>query len=84
MRRAPKLFAKQSDSLGWPEDKSFYVPDEALAHFRQGDRSRRARRGTVASTRGEIRRRAPGKGRHVAFNDERRTAVWMGRSPAEV
>ena len=21
--------------LGWPEDKTFYVPDEALAHFRQ-------------------------------------------------
>ena len=21
--------------LGWPEDKSFYVPDEALAHFRR-------------------------------------------------
>ncbi len=21
--------------LGWPEDKQFYVPDEALAHFRQ-------------------------------------------------
>ena len=21
--------------LGWPEDKSFYVPDEALAHFRK-------------------------------------------------
>ena len=21
--------------LGWPEDKKFYVPDEALAHFRQ-------------------------------------------------
>ena len=21
--------------LGWPEDKSFYVPDEALAHFRE-------------------------------------------------
>jgi transketolase len=22
--------------LGWPEDKQFYVPDEALAHFRRG------------------------------------------------
>lgn len=22
-------------NLGWPEDKEFYVPDEALAHFRQ-------------------------------------------------
>lgn len=22
-------------NLGWPEDKDFYVPDEALAHFRQ-------------------------------------------------
>jgi len=22
-------------ALGWPEDKSFYIPDEALAHFRQ-------------------------------------------------
>jgi transketolase len=22
-------------SLGWPEDKDFYVPDEALAHFRE-------------------------------------------------
>ncbi|MHB8683738.1 MAG: transketolase [Dehalococcoidia bacterium] len=22
-------------AYGWPEDKSFYVPDEALAHFRQ-------------------------------------------------
>jgi transketolase len=21
--------------LGWPEDKSFYIPDEALAHFRE-------------------------------------------------
>ena len=21
--------------LGWPEDKQFYVPDEALAHFRE-------------------------------------------------
>src|SRR5436190_20728775 len=21
--------------LGWPEDKFFYVPDEALAHFRE-------------------------------------------------
>jgi transketolase len=23
------------DALGWPEDRQFYVPDEALAHFRQ-------------------------------------------------
>ncbi|MFM9903153.1 MAG: transketolase [Pyrinomonadaceae bacterium] len=22
-------------NLGWPEDKQFYIPDEALAHFRQ-------------------------------------------------
>jgi transketolase len=22
-------------NLGWPEDKQFYVPDEALAHFRE-------------------------------------------------
>jgi len=22
-------------ALGWPEDKSFYIPDEALAHFRR-------------------------------------------------
>ena len=21
--------------LGWPEDKQFYIPDEALAHFRE-------------------------------------------------
>ena len=25
--------------LGWPEDKSFYVPDEALAHFREAVQS---------------------------------------------
>jgi transketolase len=29
--------------LGWPEDKSFYVPDEALAHFRKAvERGERA------------------------------------------
>jgi transketolase len=26
--------------LGWPEDKNFYVPDEASAHFREGTRAR--------------------------------------------
>jgi transketolase len=24
---------KRSGHLGWPEDKQFYIPDEALAHF---------------------------------------------------
>jgi transketolase len=29
-------------NLGWPEDKEFYVPDEALAHFREAvERGRR-------------------------------------------
>ena len=29
--------------LGWPEDKSFYIPDEALAHFREAvDKGARA------------------------------------------
>jgi len=30
-------------NLGWPEDREFYIPDEALAHFRQAvDRGARA------------------------------------------
>ncbi|PYS70470.1 MAG: transketolase [Acidobacteria bacterium] len=39
--------------LGWPEDKSFYVPDEALAHFRRaverGEQQEAEWRGLVES-----------------------------------
>src|SRR6185503_11196687 len=38
--------------LDWPEDKSFYVPDEVLAHFRKaverGERAETAWRALVA------------------------------------
>jgi transketolase len=31
----PEAVRETKRHLGWPEDKEFYVPDEALAHFRE-------------------------------------------------
>ena len=31
----PEAVRETKKHLGWPEDKSFYVPEEALAHFRE-------------------------------------------------
>jgi transketolase len=40
------------DKLGWPQEPRFYVPDEALAHFRQATTRGRTGAGLAAKTRG--------------------------------
>lgn len=31
----PEAAAKTKDNLGWPKEPAFYIPEDALAHFRQ-------------------------------------------------
>ena len=40
---------KTKQNLGWPEQPPFYIPDEALAHFRIGARARQDARGRLAA-----------------------------------
>ena len=43
-------------ALGWPEDRTFYVPEEALRDVSNVRRARRGTRGGVAAPRGRVRR----------------------------
>jgi len=49
--------------LGWPEDKQFYVPDEALAHFEKRSNGARSR-----SANGKVSRAISGAARELAIS----------------
>ena len=50
-RSARTRSSSTKEAYGWPTDEDFYVPDEALEHFRERARARRASRGGVGGAR---------------------------------
>ena len=69
--------------LGWPEDKQFYVPEEALAHFREASNAARSMKKNGTRWSSEYRREASGTGQALATDDERRTAGdWEKHLPS--
>ena len=59
-RSARRKCALTKKAYGWPEDKSFYVPDDALAHFRKAIDRGRERQGAWNATIRGVRVGAPG------------------------
>ncbi len=60
--------------LGWPEDKQFYIPDEALAHFREAVDRGAQQEAEWNSLVENYQGATFGIGRAVALDDEGRIA----------
>ena len=74
--------AKRNEHLGWPEDKQFYIPDEALKHFREAvDRGAQQESDWNALVENYEQKHAE-LGQAMAFDDERRTAGGLGKALA--
>ena len=69
--------------LGWPEDEEFFIPDEALNHFRQSlARGARARKRMGHSDQ-RVSEEISGVVRTLAHDNEWRTSRGLGNASAE-
>ena len=73
----PELDVRRAkESCNWPTDKTFYVPDEVLAHMREA-----VKRGEIAE--GEWRRDLEGYGKEYPELGARFEAQMAGKLPAD-